>query len=216
MKNEILDDTTYDDLHNLLEDREKVIWEGSPSTGFNIPITFWTPGSSVKTKILDALILLIFLFLVFVLGSLIIELLTNWDFKNMISIPDFFSFLFVISLIIGVHFFSNHKQRKTKYIISNKRILFQLWKTEKILGQNFSLGHAEYYSIPFSEINNFYFVDENTNEGTILLAVKNPKKIPFDTYNFRNNERRDLPSLEMIENAKEVGEYIKMGIQEKL
>ena len=65
-------------------------------------------------------------------------------------------------------------------------------------------------------INNIIIVEENKTEGVIFLAVKNPTAISFETYNLNNGEKRHQPTLEMIENVEEVGNYIRQGIQKKL
>ena len=113
-------------------------------------------------------------------------------------------------------YYRGYQKRRTKYIISNERILFQLWKQEEVLFENWILGRREYHSISFSEINNMTIVEEAPNKGAIFLSVKNPNDIPFNTFDFSNGERRHQPTLELVEEVKAVGEYIKMGIQGKL
>ena len=57
---------------------------------------------------------------------------------------------------------------------------------------------------------------ETNTDGVIYLALKHPYRIGFDTHNLSTGERRHQPTLEMVENVKEVGRYIRMGIHGKL
>ena len=98
------------------------------------------------------------------------------------------------------------RRKKTRYLITDKRILFQLWK----------LGTVQHHSIDFDSIKNVVVVHESKNEGVIYIGVKKPHEIAFDTYSFSGNERRHQPTLEMIGNVEEVASYIKMGVQNKL
>ena len=208
MKNEILDDIKHDELRGLLKKGERVIWEGLPSNKINWKIHFFgnTVGEIIKNIVL--FILMIFLIGFFLTLLIFIFLDISIETRFIIGIILFISLLSV--------YYRGHQKRRTKYIISNERILFQLWKKEKVLFENWRLGHREYFSIPFSEINNIAIVEEDPNKGVIFLAVKNPNEIPFDTFDFSNGERRHQPTLELIEEVKEVGEYIKIGIKGKL
>jgi hypothetical protein len=208
MKNEILDEIIHDELRGLLKRGERVIWEGQPSNKINWKIhSFGTTLEIVINNVISW-------FLVILFGGIFLNILIFifWDSSietKFVLVVSFFVFLLSM-------YYRDHQKRRTKYIISNERILFQLWKKEEVLFENWILGHREYHSIPFSEINNIVIVEETPNKGVIFLAVKNPNEIPFDTLNFSSGERRHQPTLELVEEVKTVGEYIKMGIQGKL
>lgn len=208
MNHEILDEIIHDELRGLLKRGERVIWEGQPSNKINWKIhSFGTTLEIVINNVISW-------FLVILFGGIFLNILIFifWDSSietKFVLVVSFFVFLLSM-------YYRGHQKRRTKYIISNERILFQLWKKEEVLFENWILGHREYHSIPFSEINNIVIVEETPNKGVIFLAVKNPNEIPFDTLNFSNGERRHQPTLELVEEVKTVGEYIKMGIQNKL
>ena len=208
MKNEILDDIKHDELRSLLKRGERVIWEGQPSTKINWKIHSF--GNTWEVVINN----LVSWFLVILFGGIFLSILILIFWDSSMGTKLILAGASLITLLSI--YYRGYQKRRTKYIISNERILFQLWKKEEVLFENWKLGHREYFSIPFSEINNIAIVEEDPNKGVIFLAVKKPNEIPFDTFDFINGERRHQPTLELIEDVKEVGEYIKMGIKRKL
>ncbi|MFK7774083.1 MAG: hypothetical protein AB8F94_18165 [Saprospiraceae bacterium] len=192
MKNEILDENIVDALHKELNKGEKIIWEGHPqrSIDFNI-----SRGDALISSWLTRL-LLIFLF--------------GWLFYIMFlfafGIPFLpFVFLFVL-LAFAPNIYLIVQRKKTKYIISNQRVIFNLWEQ----------GITNVYSIYYSEINGAVVNRETEKDGVIHLAIKIPQRIRFDTYNLGTGDKRHQPTLEMIENVEEVASYIRSGIQENL
>ena len=95
------------------------------------------------------------------------------------------------------------KSRKVRYLITDQRIIFQLWEKRK----------KQFHTIQLDEIKNILLTDEDKNNGTILLQMKNTKIKPFRTYDFKNNNERPHVSLEMIENVEEVAKYIETARQ---
>ncbi len=177
MKNEILDDIFNDDLRNQLEPNEKVVWDGNPSI---TPFTKWS-------TILGVIILILFLANI---------LFKGWDFSSAI----YFIIMVPITLLNLL------KSKKIRYVVTDQRIIFQLWKKWK----------RQFHSIPLEDIKKILLTDEDSKSGTILLLMKNGKRKPFKTYDLKNNHERPHVSLEMIENVEEVAEYIEMERQKKL
>lgn len=192
MKNEILDDNIVDALRDQLNKGEKIIWEGSPqkSVDFNL-----SRGDAVIHAWIFR-VMLIFGTSSFIFG--IIHLIFD--------IPlSYFAIICAISPILP-HVYQIIQRKKTKYMISNQRIIFNLWNQ----------GITRIHSIYFSEINGVIVERETNTDGVIYLALKHPYRIGFDTHNLSTGERRHQPTLEMVENVKEVGRYIRMGIHGKL
>ena len=98
------------------------------------------------------------------------------------------------------------QSRKVRYLITDQRVIFQLWEKRK----------KQLYNIRLEEINKILITDEDKNNGTILLQMKNSKIKPFRTHDFKNHKERPHVSLEMIENVEEVASYIRNGIQDNL
>jgi hypothetical protein len=177
MKNEILDDIFNDDLRSQLEPSEKVIWEGSPAI---TPFTKWS-------NILIVIIITLVIFNIKIKG---------WDF-SMVVYP-------IIATLLT--FWRLFKSRKVRYLITDQRIIFQLWEKRR----------KQFHTIQLDEIKKILLTDEDKNNGTILLQMKNTKIKPFRTYDFKNNNERPHVSSEMIENVEEVAEYIEIGMKKKL
>ena len=198
MKDQILDEIIVDDFHRFLTKGEKVIWEGNPQkTGL---LNLSRNDSSMYAwigKMMGGFALWLF-FWIFFFEILLESGGGRIVFKIFIVIAHLVTFIPIIWRII--------RRKKTKYIISDKRVLFQLWK----------YGRTKYFSIDFDDMKNVVVVRENQKDGVIYIGVKNPRGIIFDTYNFNGGERRHQPTLEMIENVEEVANYIRMGIRNKL
>lgn len=192
MKDQILDEIIVTGFHKHLKRNEKIIWEGNPQRA----IDFSLSRNDARVNALLNRIGGLFLFGVLLyFFSKIFQSLTTY-------------FFILIFLIVGIipNVFRWIKKKKTKYLISDQRILFQLWDWKG----------TKFYDIPFSEITNFIITYDTDTDGVIRLAVKKPYKIPFETYDLNSGERRHQPTLEMIEDVEEVGKYITLGIQGKL
>ena len=192
MKNEILDAPFEDTLDFSLEKGEKILWEGSPTlpTEHNLSrndakVSSWI-GRMARYLISGLLFLIASIFF----GGIIMKI--------------FLAVGIVVAFLPDI--LRGMQRKKTKYIISNRRIIFQLWK----------LGTLKYYSIPFTEIKNAIVALETQRDGVIFLAVNNPNRISFDTYNLHSGERRHQPTLEMIHDVKDIAKIIQKGIQGKL
>ncbi len=177
MKNDILDDIFSDDLRNQLEPNEKVIWDGRPT------ITFYTKLSIILG------------------GIAIILFFLNVYFRDM----DFSAIIYPL-FGGGMALWGLFQSRKIRYLITDQRIIFQLWKKRK----------KEIHTIQLDEIKKILITDEDKKNGTILLQMKNGKRKPFKTHNLKSNTERPHVSLEMIENVEEVAEYIELEMQKKL
>ncbi|MFK7774086.1 MAG: hypothetical protein AB8F94_18180 [Saprospiraceae bacterium] len=177
MKNKILDDIFNDDLRSQLEPNEKVTWDGGPT------ITTYTKWSIILG------------------GIAIILFFMNVYFRGM----DFSAIVYPL-FGAGVAAWGLFQSRKIRYLITDKRIIFQLWKR----------GKKQFHTIHLDEIKKILITDEVKNNGTILLQMKKGKIKPFKTHHLQNNTERPHVSLEMIENVEEVAEYIELGMQKKL
>lgn len=177
MKNEILDDIFTDELRNQLEPSEKVIWDGKPSI---TPYTKWS-------NILIAIIMIL---------SILNIYLKGWDFSAILT-P------IVIYLMT---FWRLYTSRKIRYLITDQRIIFQLWENKK----------KQFHTIHLDQIKKILITDEDKKNGTIFLPMKNKKTKSFKTHNLKNNDERPYLSLEMIENVDEIAEYIELGMQKRI
>lgn len=177
MKNEILDDIFNDDLRSQIQPNEKVVWEGRP-----------TITTFLKWNVILGIIIIILFFM-------------NVYFREM----DFSAIIY--PLFAGaIALWGLFQGKKTRYLITDQRIIFQLWKKRK----------KEFHSVQLGEIKKILITDEDKSNGTILLKMKNGKVKPFKTHDLRSNSERPHVSLEMIDNVEEVAEYIELGMQQKL
>ena len=177
MKNDILDDIFNDDLRSQLSPTEKVVWEGRPTLTTFIKWNFTLGG----------IILILFFMNVY---------FRNMDFSAIIY-PIFAGAIALWGLFQG---------RKIRYLITDQRIIFQLWKKRK----------KQFHTIQLEEIKKILITDEDKSSGTILLQMKNGKIKPFKTHDLKSNNERPHVSLEMVENVEEVAEYIEVGMQKSL
>lgn len=176
MKNEILDDIFTDNLRNQLEPNEKVIWDGRPTI---TPFTKWS-------YILGTIIIILFIFNIYIKG---------WDFSALV-------YPVVASLISLWRLFQS---RKVRYLITDQRIIFQLWEKRK----------KRIRIIPLDQIKDFNISKVEKSSGALLIKTKNPKQYSFNSKNLKTGEDRFLPSLEMIDNVDQVAEYLKLEILKK-
>ncbi len=174
MSENILDDIFSDDFLELLQPDEKVKWDGHPHL-------------SQADKIILGLKWLIF-------TLIIAYFYTNGS--------DILFFFYAILLFFGEVYRMYHRE-KNRYVITDQRILFQLYRKRK----------KTLHSIPFSDIKS---ISIRKKEEYIAIKLKNRKQYKFKTYSLKNNEQRGYPTLEMIENIEEVAAYINEGIQLQL
>lgn len=109
-----------------------------------------------------------------------------------------FSNSFSAFLPVLQHFY----EKRTRYIITNQRIIFKLWNPKE----------EAYHSISFREIKKIRVKFSEGGFGTIFLVVKNPTLVRFTTFDIFWNEPREQPTLEMVGNIELVINYIKEGI----
>jgi len=99
------------------------------------------------------------------------------------------------------------RQRKTKYVLTNSRIIFQLPA---------SMRKTKIQSLPLNHIEDVIFSEGREKNGTITLTLKKSFKTDITTIDIKKNTKRKNPTLEMIEDVEEVSKYIQKGIQGKL
>ena len=197
MKHEILDDGFIKDRRWSLEPGEKIIWEGRPHVRFISSHPF--KDAKFEFEDIFGVVLISCGFLFLLVPILIYFIYLGGVLK--------YTTLFLIGAFVFIRGSAIIKRKKTKYTITSQRIIFQLWKIEK--------GEA-LHEIPFSKITNIAVTEESKNNGVIYLGVKNPELIPFETEHIIDGNKRHQPTLEFIDDVKEVSQYIQQGIQGKL
>ena len=90
------------------------------------------------------------------------------------------------------------RKNKTRYLITNHRIIFQLPKGRK----------KNIHSLPLNHLEKVEVKKEGGTDGNIHLTLKAPYKPEFKTINIKYNAQRKLPTLELVEDAEEVAELI--------
>lgn len=178
MKNKILDDIFNDNLRKQLEEGEVVIWEGKPQ--FNNYNRLVTAG---------------FLFL-FIGVNLINSILGNHHWLTAIII---------VALVFSV-FRLFFRQKKTRYLVTNARVIFQLPNKRK----------TQIHSLPLHQIEDVIYEEGRNKNGTITLTLKKTFKTDIKTIDLKKNVSRKNPTLELIENVEDVGNYIQQAIEGKL
>ena len=184
MKNEILDNNFNSELRNQLQVGEKVIWEGNPyKNRYTFLILLFPLIFAIQFFMEDTTKGLIFL-----LVNIIISFL--WSLKT----GEFKKFL---------------ARKHHKYLITNRRIIFQTRKDKTL----------HFQDIPFEDITypSVYTNMLGRKNGTIFLNIKKLSSTSLVLKDLRTSiEEDNRPTLEMIDNAKEVIKYIKLGIEKKL
>jgi len=188
MKNQILDEPIHNSFSDLLEKGETIIWEESPK----LNLSYFNQILKKPSRHLFEIILAILFLTVYLITF----------------IGPMGGTIFFFSLVIIQHFWVNYKnstKKKTRYAISQKRIFFYFESQTKTI-----------HSIDFTELRNFQIIQNkyDLKTNTFFLIVKDPTTITFSTYNFKNNELRHQPTLELIENHKSVAQLIRQGIQQ--
>jgi len=198
MKNQVLDDLFLNDID--LVPNEKIIWEGHPN--FKLKLLNPFRGSEDAESIISSIVglLLVGFFFLLTLVPLIAFLIFG-ELKVSLTIFGIFFLLSANRILVYI------SRRNTKYTITNRRIIFQLWEISRRTVQ---------YQIPLLEINNIVITEETKNHGVIFLGLKNPSLFFFETKNLINGDHRHQITLELIDDVQQVGKYIELGIQEKL
>lgn len=176
MKNSILDDIFHDNLRDNLEEGEVVTWDGKPQ--FNNYSRLVAAG-------------FIFIFI-------------GVHFFNSIRDENYWMTAFTaIGMIISfVQLF--FRQKKTRYLITNQRIIFQLPKM--------TMRGVEVHSLPFEQLDEVIIKEKGSKSGTIELILKKTFNTKIKTFDIRKSSNRKHPTLELIEDVEEVRNYIIEGI----
>lgn len=188
MKNQILDELSRDSFADYLEKGESILWRGTPQLNNSI---FDIITNDIQKHFFGVIIILTFL---------------TFYFMEFFGI--FGGFVIFSLFLIFQHswvVFKNKKKKQTLYAISQKRIFFSFTERKE----------TSFHTIEFQELNNFIINQNriNNKSKTFFLAVKNPKSISFTTYNFKDNDRRHQPTLELIEDHNTVAKLLREGIE---
>ena len=178
MKNNILDDIFHDKLRDGLEEGEIVVWDGKPRY-------------SNYSRLVAAGF--IFIFFGIHLYNTIVD-------KNY-----WFALLMVLAITFSIIRLFLH-QIKTRYLITNQRIIFQLPKTRKVA----------IHSLPLNQLDEVIVKEKVNKNGTLELILKEPFETKIKTYDIRKSYVRTNPTLELIEDVLEVKNYIEKGMKGKL
>lgn len=202
MINQVLDDLFLNEIK--LAPNEKIIWEGQPNFKLKQlnPFKGAFKAEEIIPNIIGFLFVIFFFFCIFLPLVFILMTLVLFGYWHI-------SVLITITLIA---LFSNRilnfiSRRNTKYFITNRKIVFQLWDISRR-----SIQHE----ILFSEIKNIAITEETENHGVIFLGLKNPREILFETKNLINGDHRHQITLELVDEVREVGKYIERGIKGEL
>ena len=208
MKNLILDSPFKDSFSDYMVKGESIIWEGQP-VSINYLGNDDTSDDYETHRLITMLFIGIILFLSWINGPFLIILV--------------FAMLFFFAIVLPK--LNRKNKRNFTYAITQNQILFQFkekWSRKIVL-----------HSIPFSEIKDIivvmtYDVEKikadyrNAHEaipemynrsglekiGTIFIVPHHPESIKFDTVNLQNNDKRHLPTLELLDDAKSVTRLI--------
>lgn len=177
MKNQILDDIFHNKLPVELKEDEVIQWDGKPY------VSQW---SKFKTILFVGFTPLIYL-LIFIEDP-----------------EDKWFYLIFAPLLIFAFFSVFRKQKKTRYLITNQRIIFQLPGGRK----------TKTHSLPLDWIKEIEISKEGDNQGTLLLSLAEGKKSSFKTINLKTDQPRKKISLEMVEDPDEVFSIIEANQNE--
>ncbi|MFK8010182.1 MAG: PH domain-containing protein [Saprospiraceae bacterium] len=178
MKNEILDDIFKDKLRDQLVEGEIIVWDGKPRFS--------------NYSRLVAFFFIIFFFGIYLYSTIV-------DKKYWLT-------LFIVLGITYSLFNIFLKQKKTRYLITNQRIIFQLPKMRKV----------EIQSLPLNQLEEVVVKEKVNKNGTLEFILKEPFKTKIKTIDIRNSYPREHPTMEIIENVLEVKNYIEKGIKGEL
>ncbi len=216
MKKLILDTPFCDSFSDFLEKGETIVWEGQPSwkSGYQYDATPDEYGNYMQFTFWSIVIIVIAAMILNGTSTLIIAC----------SIVAIIIFKILPSLMLS-------NKRNFKYAITQKQVFIEFKKN--------IIGKQEIHSIPLSEIKDillvmtydlkrikaeyqeaaqpipgFYQKEGLDKIGTIFIVPHNPQAIKFDTVNLQNNEKRHLPTLELLDDVNEVAKVIRQGIKQ--
>ncbi len=216
MKNLILDTPFRDSFSDYLVKGETIVWKGQPSLKSASSFESDPDDSNNYDRYAIASS--------FFIGFILLYATRDTPYAGWL----FFTILLFIMVIIPTWMIQ--KKKNYTYVITQNQILFQFkksWRNKKTL-----------HSIPFSEIKNIivvmaYDIEKikadyrNAYEaipevynrtglekiGTIFIVPTNPKSINFETTDLLHNEKRHLPTLELLDNVNDVAKIIQEGIK---
>ncbi|MFK7774088.1 MAG: hypothetical protein AB8F94_18190, partial [Saprospiraceae bacterium] len=212
MKKLILDAPFRDTFADYLVKGETIVWEGQPSLKSSSNFDSNSDDSNDYSRFA--------IITTFIIGFIILCLIKGTPYIS------WFFYLVLIFNIIIIPIWLMNKKKSYHYAITQNQILFQFkkdWKNKKA-----------FQTIPLSEIKDIMVVMtydieriktdyKNANEaipsfylktdlekiGTIFIIPKDPKSINFETTDLLQNEKRHLPTLELLEDANAVAEIIR-------
>ncbi len=111
--------------------------------------------------------------------------------------------LMLFTYVFLIPIFNTIRRKKTNYLITNKRIAFNLCQ----------YGISYKRSLYFADIKRVTLQDDEDGKGTVYLIPKNDPG--FKTYKFANGDPTHFPVLEDIENPREVFELLKALVYKK-
>jgi len=179
MNDNILDDVFSDDFRGLLQENETVLWEGKPQEG----------GEETFNR--------------FMRWGLFLLTIQQFYQRN-ITVAVFLLVVFVLGMI--KERFESKKRKNTRYLITNKRVLFQLWKKKK----------KQFHSIPLKDIKAIKSKTEFSKTGVIFLELKKGVQVDFKTTNLSALGQRSLPTLELIEDPHKIEALINREVIKQL
>ena len=194
MKKLILDTPFRDSFEDFLEKGEKIVWRGASEKGGNsvVPVEIEKPNPTAQ-MLLSVLVFIYFSGLLY-FDFIYEKEITFWV---MVLVRSVLTFIYVL----WNHLFS----KPSEYAITNRRVFFKSHHNRK----------EKIFEIPFLEIINCVVVENENEDGTIFLGVRNPAAIPFDTFAVGKSERekRTQPTLENIEAPQQVAQLIRERIR---
>jgi len=147
--------------------------------------------------------------IIMIIGNLLQITIIFYHFKSI----NLFSAIFVFILFcIVIYCYNNYKQvmasKNRRYLITNQRVIFQTNHKDEL----------NFYSIPFQDISYVsVYPDFFGKKGMIMINLKKDsksKKLPQVLTLHKTGDGR--PTLEEVDNVREIGKYIKLGIENKL
>jgi len=195
MKTKILDTPIIENIQDLLTTGESIVWKGSPNPNRSNAILEGDDGSGIPGHRMNALGIVLSLFFLSIYGFLFLNFTTGFIFL-FTSLTSFFL----------PEILKKKRKENTKYHITSKRIIFELWW----------YGKKSIHQIELSNLRDMIISEGERNKGTIYFVVKNPQAIDFITYCFRKGERRHQPTFEMVDNVNEVAQLIRENFSKKV
>ena len=195
MKKEILDTPFRDSFSDFLEKGETIVWQGSAIDPKYAVAPIYKNYFNLNRREIIIMILAITLLGVYIF------------FYDVLKSPELSFLVLVAFLLLNVFYTKYYRNDVAEFALTSKRILIKS-------------NHSKYrviYDIPFSQLNNCIVEEKKSGRGTIFLALKNPKEIPFETFTIKDNgeiEKRHQPTLENIKDIDEVTQLIRKGIQQ--